>query len=498
MLSIKQRVRSVQVRQQRQWLWQCVSAGLLAGGIIGTSAALIRILTQGAYSWMWVVAAVLAPVIVAGCVAVVRSSSLQLAARTIDSKCGLKDRTQTALQFLASTADDSALRRLQIEDAENHLQSVDPVLVAPIHAPRSWGWGILMVVTAFVLSIFAGQPERTYAATEINTVVSSQAERAASGLEELEQFQLEQNDPDLEKVLKELARQVTALKMPGLHPKEALAKLSEMEAALQEMQQQVAESSVESQLQEAGEALSLAEAMAAAGQALANGEMEKAVEELNKLDMPELDRNTEKTISEKLEKIQNTMSQSGKNKSLKESLKKVSEGLSSDNKNKFQDGKKGLADECSKQGQKKKLSDLLKKQYQCLSDCKSECEKECRSQAQSNKKGGQKAGKGSADLAGDKTAQQKTGSDMKLLGQDSGTGDSDVETEKGPEQEQEAVRQYRQNVDKYEALSESVLESESIPPGHRQTIRRYFEMIRPSAGETDTVNAQVEAKPVSD
>lgn len=50
MLSIMQRVRDVQIRQQRQWLWQCVSAGLLAGGAIGTSAALIRILTEGALS----------------------------------------------------------------------------------------------------------------------------------------------------------------------------------------------------------------------------------------------------------------------------------------------------------------------------------------------------------------------------------------------------------------------------------------------------------------
>ena len=87
---------------------------------------------------------------------------------------------------------------------------------------------------------------------------------------------------------------------------------------------------------------------------------------------------------------------------------------------------------------------------------------------------------------------------MNLKGKDSGTGESDIETEKGPEQDQEAVRQYRQNREKYEAMSESVLESETIPLGHRQTIRRYFEMIRPSAGETDAVNAQVDANSVSD
>ena len=100
MQSITQRVRDVQIRQQRQWLWQCVSAGLLAGGAIGTFAAVTRILTQPAFSWMWVVAAVFAPVIAAVCVAMVKATSLQLAARTIDNQCDLKDRTQTAMQFL--------------------------------------------------------------------------------------------------------------------------------------------------------------------------------------------------------------------------------------------------------------------------------------------------------------------------------------------------------------------------------------------------------------
>jgi hypothetical protein len=495
MLSIMQRVRDVQIRQQRQWLWQCVSAGLLAGGAIGTSAALIRILTEGALSWLWVAAAVLAPVLVASCVAIVNSRTMLLAARTIDSQCGLKDRTETAMQFLASAACDSPLQRLQMQDAENHLQSIDPVKVAPIKAPGSWSWGILLMVLACILCFFAGRPQEISASVEINSVVSTQADRAATGLEELEQFQQEVNDPELEETLRELALQLTELKAPGLDPKEALAKLSEMESALQEMQQQIAEASVEAQLQEVGAALSLAEAMATAGQAMAAGEMEKAAEELSKLELPQLDRKTEKAISEKLQQVQDSKNTANQKQGLKESLQKAAEGLSSGNANKFQDGMKGLAGECRKQGRKKKLSDLLKKQCQCLSECKSECESECRSQIQSNRKGGKNAGKGSADLNGDKTGKQKTGSEMNLKGEDSGSGDSDVETEKGPEQEQEAVRQYRQNVDKYEALSESVLESESIPPGHRQTIRRYFEMIRPSTNETDAVNQEITQEP---
>lgn len=492
MLSITQRVRDVQVRQQRQWLWQCVSAGLLAGGAIGTSAAVIRIFTQGAFSWMWVVAAVFVPVVTAACMAMARCTTMQLAAWTIDNRCGLKDRTQTALQFLASKADDSALRRLQVEDAETQLQSVNPVTVAPIHPPKSWGWGILLTVLAGMLSFFAGEPPRIHAAPEINNVVSAQADRAAVGVAQLKQLQQEQHDPELEKVLMELARQLTELKTPGLAPKEALARLSEMDAVLQKMQQQVAEASVVAELQEVGEALALAEAMAVAGQAMARGEMEKSAAELSKLEIPKLDRKTEKAIGEKLEQIQ---SNSNPKQSLKESLQKVSEGLSSGDRNKFQDGMKSLAGECKKQGQKKKLSDLLKQQSQCLSECKSACESEGRSQAQSNRKGGQEAGKGNANLKGDKTGKQKTGSEMNLKGENSGTGDSDIETEKGSAEEQEAIRQYRRNPEKYEALNESVLESESIPLGHRQTIRRYFEMLRPNAGETDEVNAQTDLKP---
>ena len=33
-----------------------------------------------------------------------------------------------------------------------------------------------------------------------------------------------------------------------------------------------------------------------------------------------------------------------------------------------------------------------------------------------------------------------------------------------------------------------MLDSEPIPLGHRQTIRRYFEAIRPTQAETDKVN----------
>jgi FKBP-type peptidyl-prolyl cis-trans isomerase (trigger factor) len=79
----------------------------------------------------------------------------------------------------------------------------------------------------------------------------------------------------------------------------------------------------------------------------------------------------------------------------------------------------------------------------------------------------------------------KTGPQIDLTGQQSADGDSDVETVQGGEQQEEALRQYRQNLEQYEALRESVLENEAIPLGHRQTIRRYFELIRPESTDAE-------------
>jgi hypothetical protein len=68
-----------------------------------------------------------------------------------------------------------------------------------------------------------------------------------------------------------------------------------------------------------------------------------------------------------------------------------------------------------------------------------------------------------------------------LTGQLSGEGESEFETTTSPEGREAARRRTRETFAQYQKRSEAVLESEPIPLGHRQTIRRYFELIRPSA-----------------
>ena len=60
-----------------------------------------------------------------------------------------------------------------------------------------------------------------------------------------------------------------------------------------------------------------------------------------------------------------------------------------------------------------------------------------------------------------------------------GEGPAEMETMHSPEGREQAGRAYREMYQKYQKMSEAVLDSEPIPLGHRQTIRRYFELIRP-------------------
>lgn len=486
----EQQLQVVRRRKQLQWLWQCASTGLLCGGFAGGVLATLRIATHGAFSWAWMIPAIALPALAAVGYAFLRSPSLTTAAKFIDHTCELKDRIQTALQFLKTPADD-AVRRLQIEDAAVRLSSVDLRSILPLKAPRTWNFAVIGAVAVFLLGLLAAPGEILQASVTPNEVVAEQAAQASESLEELKQFQEQHQDADLDRMLKEMNQQLKVLAAPGTTPKEALAKLSEMEASLQEMQQQLKAPAAESQLKDIGEALSLAEPTAAAGAALSKGDMQKAAEELSQLTKPTLDRKTEKAIKEKLEQAQQKAGEHPQTKDIQKSLDKMTKGLSNGDKEQFEEGAKALAEECKQQGKKQELSELLKKQSQFLGECKAECESESRNLAQGSRKGGNKAGKGSTGMAGSKTALQKTGNELKLTGQDSGQGDVDKETTTGEIEEPESVRQYREKAGQYEALSESALESEAIPLGQRQTIRRYFELIRPQSGEEDAAQKAI-------
>jgi ABC-type transporter Mla subunit MlaD len=298
------------------------------------------------------------------------------------------------------------------------------------------------------------------------------AERAAEELKSLEEFSREEQDPEIEKLVNELKQAIEALKQPGIEPREALAKISQMQSAVEQQQSKFNVGQIDAQLQAIGQALALSSAMAEAGNALSSKHFEKAVEELEKLEAPEqLDRQTEKAIKEKLDALARQMQDSGTS-SIGAVAGELSKGLGGDGK-RFKRGLVRLAKMTRDQVKRKKLNDLLKRQNDQLAECK------CLDWGKA----------ASGNVLGEETPKFGGHYETRLTGRQSDQGEIEVETTHAPEGKQQAQREYRETYDKYRKISEAVLDSEPIPLGHRQTIRRYFEAIRPTDAETDATQA---------
>ena len=68
MRTIRDRVEAVRSRQQRQWLWQTLSIGLVIGGLLGSVFGVARLLGAETLSLVWIAAVIVAcPLVGIGC-----------------------------------------------------------------------------------------------------------------------------------------------------------------------------------------------------------------------------------------------------------------------------------------------------------------------------------------------------------------------------------------------------------------------------------------------
>jgi hypothetical protein len=238
-------------------------------------------------------------------------------------------------------------------------------------------------------------------------------------------------------------------------------------------------------MQSLGAAMSAATALEGAGKALSEIKLDKAVQELEKLENPEIDRKEAKALEEKLKQVAKAMSEVG----LGQCSSAVSEFAESVKGGKSNVGKatKGLAKEINNQAKRRKLNMLLNRELDDLKECKCNCE--CNSLVTGKKPQKSKSPSSSwgmtssGNIDGEKTNLLSQRQKMDLTGTP-GEGPSDTETTSSPEARQQAARGIKQaDYDKYKKLSEAVLESEAIPLGQRQLIRKYFELIRPTNSE---------------
>jgi hypothetical protein len=485
---------SVGRRQRAAFALRLTMYGLLAGSLLG--------LFFGLFAWRYgsplplgltvAVVAVAGPVfaLAFALAGLLWRRGIHDAAVAVDRHYQLKDRSATALEFLSKSIR-TPLQSLQIADAVKHLQGVDPRQVAPLQRPRSLPYALGLWLAAAAIAVLMwvfpfGAPSVEAGPAPTPPQILAEAERLQKSLQDLEEAARQEDNKELEKLVEQLRQKIDEMKQPGVDEREALAKLSEMEAAIQAQQAQYNTAVVDGQLQSLGAAMSAAVALEGAGKALQENKLDKAAKELEQLDDPQLDRKEQKVVEEKLKQVAKEMGDVGLGQ-LSGAVSDFADSLKG-GKSKGKKASKVLAREVKNQARRKRINDLLTGKLDDLKESKCNCQRNSLVTGKLPRKSTTPSSNFGATTSGN-----VQGEKTQLLGQDNqvsitgtpGEGPSDVETTASPEARQKARRGYKEDYKKYRKMSDAVLDSEPIPLGHRQTIRRYFELIRPRDSDMD-------------
>jgi hypothetical protein len=481
----------VRKRQHQRTVLRLVILGLLVSSLASAAVETVRGLT-GWPPTAWVALALLAAGPLVGLLYGWRKRpGWDEAARAVDRHYQLKDRAITALDF-AGRPHKTFLHTRQLEDAALRLGEVNPRQVVSLRPPRPFPWAVGGLVLAVALLLRPTPPPAAVAAPpEPRPEILAEAERIEDELSEMEQQAQGEQSEELNDLLRQLRDKVQEMKQPGVGTREMLAKLSEMQAMLAAEQAKYDTTLVDEHLKAVGEAMNPAAALEAAAKALQEGKLEKAAQELDKLNEPKMDPKEARTVEEHLREEARKAEEKGL-KQLGEAAEDMAKGAGGQ-KGQFRKGARDLARQARQQQQRRRLQQLLGMQQNRLSDCKSRCASSTltwldpppnqnqKDASQQSKAGKEKGGK----LYGNKTRTPTGKNRQEITGQDTGVGASEVDTENTQEARQEASRLQRDRYKKYLRQSEAVLENEPIPLGHRETIRRYFELIRPESADDE-------------
>jgi hypothetical protein len=500
-------LKPVRARLQTLFALRCVAWGLIAGAAVAAGFGLARVALASDVSWVVGAAALVAGPILGLLVGLTLRRDWHDAAAAVDAHYGLKDRTVTALAF-AGHAAPTDLHTAQIGDALAHLRAVQPKAVVPLKAPRAWP--VAFVAMAFAaVALALSPPQREVAAApppvpdhiaaaaaETKARLAALEKKLSETTQDMEDEKAEDDKKGIKELIEKLNQKVEEINQPGTDEKEALAKLSEMQAELQAMANQLNVAAMDGQLSSLGTALAASTAFEGAGKALQDGKLEKAVKELEKLDEVKLTPKEAKALEEKLKQLAKQMGDAGQG-SLSDAVAELAEALRSGN-GKVGQAAKNLAKKINNSVKRRKANDLLTALNEDLKDAKSECQ--CNGGArikQPQKSDNPSSNWGraiSGNIDGEKTKLNGKRNELQLTGTPGSEGDSDVETTATPEARQKAAREYKEKYEKFRKESETVVDGEPIPLGHRQTVKKYFELIRPSSGDMADKPAAPEKK----
>jgi hypothetical protein len=484
---ILQGLEPVRRRQLGQRVAHAAVVGLVPSSLAGIGLGLWRwhegVAVSPAVAWP----ILLAGPLLAALVALARRPGWHAAASAIDARYALKDRSATALDFLARPGT-SALHDLQIDDAARHLDGVEPGVAAPFRLPRAlpYAMGALFVALSLLAWPLAPRPVQASPTPPLPTVLD-EAALIDEDLKQLDELARKEHSKELEALVERLHGKVEELKQPGVDVREARAKMSEMQSAIAAQQAQYNVGLVDAQLSALGDAMTPAPSLEAAGKALMEAKFDKAAEKLDAMEDPALDRKEAKAVQEKMKQVAENMGEVGLGQ-LGSAASEMSEGLKGDGSGKFRKGSRELARLVQGHNVRRKIKEILELEARKLSECKGRCNGEKTARIRMPSKSNSPTENWGAGISGNVQGAKtdpKANRDRQEITGTPGDGPSEFETTHSPEGQQLAARGYRAMYQKYRKMSEAVLDSEPIPLGHRQTIRRYFELIRPQNLEAD-------------
>ncbi len=468
------------------------AAGLLTAATLAIIVGVLRLIFEWPLDAVWLGTGLLLVPLLNASVAWLQSLPMTEAAKSVDQHYGLKDRTLTALEF-AKLPSPSDFQRLQIADATARLQGLDPRAVIPIQWPSRANVAAGLTAASLLLCIWPLPQPPAIAKPVTHAGVEAAADAIAEEINDLKELaeKVAEKEPELKTLADELSEQLKVMKLPGTEPRKALETISEMQAKLTEQLKEFNPATVDAEMKNLSDALSLAEPFKPASAELKKGDYQSAAQELDRLKSPELDRKEARATKEKLDEAAKSMDQAGM-KELSDAVQKMSDAVKDNDAEKLDEASKELAQETREQAVRKQIGQKLAKKLGRLGELKSlahngdqEGNRNSmqKGKNQKSERSSQTFGQGDhGKLDGTKTELSTTRQIQQLQGT-LGEGDSEKETTQGEQSEETAKRKVQAIYGKYQKMSEAVLESEPIPIGQRQMIRKYFELIRPEPTE---------------
>jgi hypothetical protein len=488
------------VRQRQRWQAMGRSAvyGLFLGALLAAPLAVAYRLTGQPLWWPLALGCLLVGLGGGSVWGWYKRLTLADAARLVDHHFHLQERTATALEVCRG-AEPTSFHILLLRETVAALHSLPLKQAIPLGWSRQATVAALTGIGALVLLLWPLPPAPlTAAPLPPPQIVLDEAARIEEQVREIEALAEAENSPELKKLAAELRKLLEEMKQPGVDVREAMAKMSQMQAALEKVRKELDVPRVDEQLKELGQAMQEAKPLTEAGKALQNGKLEKAAKEMAQATESKVDPKEAKAAGEKLQQLAKKMEQHKKDK-LSQATQKLGDGMKKQDEKQFKDGSKDLTEEIRRQERRKRIHQLLAKEEQRLRDCKSRCENHQRNlfsqpppnagqqpqpQTAQQPNPGRPAPDRNTKRPQDGRAQQPplqgkadqgptTPEDNKEL--------TDPDGNPGSSRPQLPAERYK----KYLQLTEAALEEEAVPLGHRQIIRRYFELIRPQTTDAD-------------